>query len=126
MAVCVVLVLRFCNVGFAKSVGPMSRRTLKRQHGGMAFSLAREFQGEEQNEEVAEEWNDKRQRHHLRGFGNEAHQQETASAYRCHHQQRRRALGEVAQAAQREREDGGEHYRLEDVVEYQGDHGHPA
>ena len=54
------------------------------------------------------------------GIGNHSHQQEAASAYRSHHQERGCRLGEIAQSREGDAEDGREHDCLEKIVAHQG------
>lgn len=54
------------------------------------------------------------------GIGYHSHQQETASAYRSHHQERGCRLGEIAQSREGDAEDGREHDCLEKIVAHQG------
>ena len=51
--------------------------------------------------------------------GNVAHEQEAATAYRRHHQQRGGTLRTGTHVAYGQREDGGEHDGLKEIVEYQ-------
>ena len=54
------------------------------------------------------------------GIGNHSHQQEAASTYRSHHQERGCRLGEIAQSREGDAEDGREHDCLEKIVAHQG------
>ena len=54
------------------------------------------------------------------GIGDHSHQQEAASAYRSHHQERGCRLGEIAQSREGDAEDGRKHDCLEKIVAHQG------
>ena len=60
------------------------------------------------------------------GIGYHSHQQEAASAYRSHHQERGCRLGEIAQSREGDAEDGREHDCLEKIVAHQGYQRHDA
>ena len=60
------------------------------------------------------------------GIGYHSHQQEAASAYRSHHQERGCRLGEIAQPREGDAEDGREHDCLEKIVAHQGYQRHDA
>ena len=60
------------------------------------------------------------------GIGYHSHQQEAASTYRSHHQERGCRLGEIAQPREGDAEDGREHDCLEKIVAHQGYQRHDA
>ena len=60
----------------------------------------RQLRRKQQYDKISQERYDEWQGEHTGAVGYEGHEQETASADRCHHQQRRRTLGEVAKATQ--------------------------
>ena len=76
-------------------------------------------EAEDGNGSIAKQGNDERD-DEVCGVGNDAHQKESAAAHRCHHEDGRCALGEAAQSAYGQREDGGEHDGLEQVDAQQG------
>ena len=78
---------RVCNLLFA-------RYTLQNAKGDGVF-LPRQFGSEQQDNEIAQEGDNERG-DQIGGICHDSHQQEAASANGGHHQQGRRALGEVA------------------------------
>ena len=79
----------------------------------------------ERHHDVAQQGDDEGDDQVACAIGHQAHQHEATASHGGHHQERRGTLGEPAQPAQSEREDGGEHDGFEEIVAHQGDHREP-